>query len=184
MANRTFLLSTDSSSKPSAERDRIEILCAVSYRIAVFWYLLFDRSSLINAVADTKDGGKVEYPYLTQPGPEAIAHAKNRWPVLRNAIGPRYDDVFATWLRFVEQRSQGFLQCETLELWWMYDDTPSFRRHIELSLGALSEPQTLSPSAAWRELLSQVDCRHGNGLSPEEVATFCGYSWQLPVPWE
>src|SRR5262245_21077990 len=138
MASRTFLLSTDSPTKPSAEKDRIEILCAVSYRIAVFWYLLFEPLSLTNAVADTEDGGKVEYPYLTRLGSEAVVHAKYRWPGLRKAIGRRYDDLFATWLRFVEERSQGFLQCETLELWWMYDDRPSFRRYIELPLRALS----------------------------------------------
>jgi len=182
MSNRTFLLSTNSAAR-AAEGVHDEILCAASYMIPVFWYMLFDHASVTYAAADTEDGGKVEYPYLSKAGPDAISLAQSRWSVVRQAIGPQHDTAFQTWLNFVAPKSRGYLQCETGELWMMFDDTPKFLRHVELCLSAFSEAPPIVQSAAWQELLGQANAWDG-GVSPAGRFSFCGYAWETQVPWE
>jgi hypothetical protein len=183
MANRTFLLSTDLPTKP-ADGARVDILCAASYMIPLFWYMLFDQSSIISASAATEDGKEVEYPYLSRSGNEAISAALARWPAVRAVVGPEHEPLFYTWHSFVEPRSKGFLQCETVELWMMFDDTASFVRHVELCLQALTQPIGSGLSPAWRELLGQANVLNGEAVSPPGSYSFCGYDWVHPVPWE
>lgn len=183
MANRTFLLSTNSLERP-AESERNEVLCAASYMIPIFWYMLFDRASVITVAADTEDGEKVEYPYLSKAGADAILLAKSRWNDVRHAIGPDHEAIFQTWLNFVTPKSQGYLQCETAELWMMFDDTPTFLLHIELCLNAFSEALPIVRSAAWQELFGQANAWNGAKVSPAGTFSFCGYAWDVAVPWE
>jgi hypothetical protein len=183
MANRTFLLSNDSPGRP-AEGDRNEILCAASYMIPVFWYMLFDRASVINVEVDAEDGRKVEYPYLSKPGADAISLVNSRWNAVKRAIGHEHDALFQTWLSYVTPKSQGYLQCETGELWMMFDDTPTFLRHVELCMSAFSEALPIGQSAAWQELLGQANAWDGAKLSPADTFSFCGYAWVAEVPWE
>jgi len=183
MANRTFLLSTDLSKRP-AEGDRNDILCAASYMIPVFWYMLFDQESVVNVTADAEDGGKVEYPYLSKAGPDAISLANSRWNVVRRAIGSEHDALFQTWLNYVTLKSQGYLQCETGELWMMFDDTPTFLRHVELCMSSYADALPIAQSAAWQELLGQANAWDGAKVSPAGTFSFCGYAWDVKVPWE
>ncbi len=183
MANRTFLLSTDSPAKPE-NGVRIEILCAASYMIPVFWYMLFDRSSVITVVADAEDGGKLEYPYFTRLGFEAVAAATSHWSNVRRAIGSKHDGLFEMWINYLTHKSQGYLQCETAELWMMFDDTPSFLHHVELCMTALSESRPAGESVAWQELLVQANAWDGKEVSPAGSFSFCGYEWEAKVPWE
>lgn len=184
MANRTFLISTDMAAKPLDGQDRIEILCAASYMIPVFWYMLFDHSSIIAASADTEDGEKVEYPYLSRRAADAIAVAKTRWPALRQSLGLQYDKLFETWMGFVEKKSDGFLQCETVELWMMFDDTTSFRDHVGKCLDVFDRSSPDVKSAEWQELLGQANALNGGTVAPAGDFSFCGYGWDVPVPWE
>lgn len=184
MANRTFLISTDVASKPIDGQDRIEIQCAASYMIPAFWYMLFDRSSVITANADTEDGGKVDYPYLSRRATEAIAAAKARWPSFRQSLGTQYENLFETWMGFVEKKSTGFLQCETVEFWMMFDDTPSFESHLGQCLSAFDANPPLVQSAGWQELLNQANAWDGKTVAPAGDFSFCGYGWDNPVPWE
>jgi hypothetical protein len=151
--------------------------------IPVFWYMLFDRASVINVTADTEDGGKVEYPYLSKAGADAISLANSRWTAVRQAIGSEHDALFQTWLNYVASKSQGFLHCETAELWMMFDDTPTFLRHVELCMNAFSEELPAAQSAAWQELLGQANAWDGK-VSPAGTFSFCGYGWDVSVPWE
>ncbi|MFM9962650.1 MAG: hypothetical protein ACKV2Q_15675 [Planctomycetaceae bacterium] len=184
MANRTFLISTDVAAKPIDGQDRIEIQCAASYMIPVFWDTLFDRSSVITTSADTEDGEKVEYPYLSRRAADAIAAAKTRWPALRQSLGFQYDKLFETWMGFVEQKSDGFLQCETVELWMMFDNTPSFQSHLEQCLGVFDTDPPDVQSAGWLELLGQANALNDKRVAPAGEFSFCGYGWDVPVPWE
>lgn len=183
MANRTFLLSTDVPGRP-VEGNRCDVLCAASYMIPVFWYMLFDQASVIIVSAETDDNVKVEFPYLSKAGPAAIALARSRWEVVREVVGAEYDSLFETWLSYVAPKARGYLHCETGELWAMFDDTPSFLRHLYLCFGALARAQPVAQSAPWQELLGQANAWDGTAVAPAGAFSFCGYSWDGEVPWE
>jgi len=184
LANHTFLLTTNSRTKPPESAADVQILCAGSYMIPVFWYMLFERSSLIDATAEEEDGGTVEYPYLSRPSAEALAAARSRWPAVRQVIGREFKDLFQTWLGFVEENAAEYLQCETVELWMMDADTPGFVREVETCLRAFTELPSLKDSAAWKGLLAQANACNDKGVAPAGNFSFCGFAWELETPWK
>lgn len=185
MANRTFLISADSPTKPK-EGERFEIICAASYMIPLFWHMLFDRTSIVRA-SDTIEGGETvdSYPCYSSKVSEAVARALNRWPLVEKVIGPKYIELFKTWLNHVESKSRGFLHCETYEFGQMFELTSTFERHLDLCENALSDSNPVAESEAWQELLGQANVGwDGTQVNPAGTFSFAGYAWESLVPWE
>ncbi len=106
MGNETYLISTATPSRPPfdtwvAGRGGERLLTAKS-SIPVFWYMPFDRDSLILAKGLAESGEVMPYTALCNVTSEALVLARSRWPRVRAVLGTGTDDLFERWIDFVE----------------------------------------------------------------------------------
>ena len=193
MANRTYLIQSDAAAPGGYdfEKDFLpekDILAASKYSIPVFWYALFDSSSVITKPAMTTDGSTVSYPYLVT----TIAAAKARFaerraymqPLMPQTVASLFDD-FARLLDTVET---SHIHLETYELWMM--DEENFPAHLEACLRAFElpgrgvAPTKLTSTPEWQDLFGQVYIDADDIAGSVEPHLLTGSSWVRPVTWK
>lgn len=184
MANRTFLITTPGEDKPVEEVETTTILCAASYMIPVYWYMLFDAASVKYGAVTTEDGWRRMYPYLSGRTDQVVARARGRLDHVVQTIGASQTTLFETWANYIASTSQAHVHVETLELWAMFDDTPSLEKHLATCLAAFDSTRPVEQSPEWQELLGQANAWDGKAVSPAGAFSLCGYSWDAKVPWE
>ena len=91
MSNRAYLASVDKRPCPMEEIPDGQSLCESKYSIPLFWYMLFDRESIVNSQerVDRGEGGEeiVHYPVMSARAEDALGLARSRWPAVQSAIG-------------------------------------------------------------------------------------------------
>jgi hypothetical protein len=112
MANRAFLVQADGPPSPTDAVQEEKILCAASYTIPVFWFMLFDANSIMELEAPTEDDGVIRYHCLFAPREHALHIAQSRWPTVQNAIGPSYETLFKTFYEFIKAAPDRYVHCE------------------------------------------------------------------------
>jgi hypothetical protein len=123
MSNNTYLLMTRGPDKPRYGKDSASRgLLVASTSIPVFWYMLFDETSLV--LGPGKDELESPYHHLTTETAEGLARAERRWPTASAVIGSQLASLFQTWLFFVREHALKYIHCETAEGSWMFD-TPN-----------------------------------------------------------
>jgi hypothetical protein len=94
VSNDTYLLSTESPTKPAFDRQRPSRLLQACYSILLFWYALFDESSIVDAT----DEDRPRYPALTKATKPAILRACSRWPGMAVVLGEEFEPLFASFV--------------------------------------------------------------------------------------
>lgn len=193
MANRSFLVRVDQRPCPMDRVKEDQVLCAASYTIPVFWFMLFDSGSIVETQArDEDEAGVVEYPCLSAVTEEALQLAYSRWAVVEKAIGPTYKPLFRTFCEFIKAVSGGYVQCETAELWMMEADTDAFLSYLHERLSAFDEPLyqragffglRKAISKSWNALLMESNAVSNKRIASAKPESLCGYGWVREVPW-
>lgn len=189
MSNHTSLITTAEPTKPPRGKrlTKHSLLIAAS-SIPVFWYMLFDKTSLV--LGPTKNDSESAYLYLTTTAADGLARADRRWRTASAIIGSHLVPLFQTWLSFVREHSLGYLHCETVEWSWMFDTHEAFEEELRTCLRAVGHSlkqarhESRGPAAEWRHLLGQahVGSHHGD-LDPLGNLSYCGFSANAEVPW-
>jgi hypothetical protein len=188
MSNNTYLLTTAAPDKPRyGDGSESHGLLVASTSIPVFWYMLFNETSLV--LGPGKDESKSPYLHLTTLTTEGLARAQGRWPTASAVIGSQLAPLFQTWLSFVREHALGYVHCETAEWSWMFDTPEAFEAELRTCLHAVGLP----PDPSWREerlppewnhLLGQAHVGFGRqGLEPLGNLSYCGGSFGLEAPW-
>lgn len=151
--------------------------------IPVYWYSLFDSESIIEAV-ETAENETFRYPYLSKPTDKALELSRSRIPSMRELFGSAFNVTYEVWFDFLAKNSQGYLQCETFELWAMFDDKNPFDSHLRKCLAAFASKLTMPLNESWAELVGQANAYDGKRIEIAGSFSLCGYSWEQPVPWE
>ncbi len=191
MANRTYLSCTDAPPR-YVELDGKKVSCAASYMVPVFWYMLFDESSLVPASTPCDgDDPDFEYDRLVTARQEGIRLARSRVDALKGLFGEAICEPFDTFVSFLESQPGETLVVETCEL-AMMDEIPTkysaearrcmaaFSQSPIVEKGFFKKKTRVNPN--WLALLGQANIE-SMSESPA-VENLCGYSWETPVPWE
>jgi hypothetical protein len=186
MSNNTYLLTTKGPDKPRYGKDSATRgLLVASTSIPVFWYMLFDETSLVLGPARNKS--ESPYHHLTTATAEGLARAESHWPAVSTVIGSKLASLFQTWLSFVREHALKYIHCETAEWSWMFDTPEAFEKELRACLRAVKRRRPKSDRglpAAWIHLLGQahVGFRRGKPY-PLGNLSYCGGSFGLEVPW-
>jgi hypothetical protein len=186
MANRTFLIQSDSQAPIPRNGAPTSALAAGSISIPVYWYSLFDESCVVANEVTLHDGRIEPYPYLVTPVSDARRRLSLRRSVLDRFIAESSKIVTEKWVQFVNSIDHPFLHLDAAEL-WMLIGPDHFRSHIRNCLQAYDQPLATGrpeENDLWWEMLdaAQIDV---NGLGDTIAAhKLAGYSWgEQPVPW-
>ena len=188
MSNDTFLCTSANETKPLYGQCPLEgQLLMASVSIPVFWYMLFDGTSL--TLGPTVDGSQ-EYLQLSTPTTEGLTRAEQRWETTSHVFGRQLKGLFQTWLGFVRDRAEAYIHCETAEWSWMFGSSDEFKDELETCLAAFEHiPQRECKGIAlnewWDRLLGQaaVVVDEQSRLEPHGNLSYCGYAWNAEVPW-
>ncbi|MEZ6069179.1 MAG: hypothetical protein R3C10_02675 [Pirellulales bacterium] len=192
MANRVFLLASDRLTLSYQEADDDEVVCASSYMLPLYWMMLFDGDSIVEAEVVDEDGMPISYPRLVAPAEKALPLARTRWSSLESIIGESHKRSFSQFIQYLEGRSGEFVQVETYELWMMYEEGEFLPLLGEMLNAFNSDPLAVRGwfkrkwvSSTWEKFLSHViTFKTLDNLQDIETYRLCGYSWIQPVPWE
>jgi hypothetical protein len=187
MGNETYLISTATLSKPPFDPyvsgRRRELLLAAKNSIPLFWYMLFDRESLVPSEGLAESGGARPYLALSDSTARALGLARSRWPFVRVVLGTQTDDLFARWTGFVERYAADFVHCETWEWSWLFETPRAFRSHLRACLAAFDHVPRIREGRPvlnrwWRELLGQCGAvdREDN-IRPLGDFSYCGVTY-------
>jgi hypothetical protein len=188
MANYTYLIQSASATPADYDPDK-DILAASKYSIPVFWYALFDQSSLTTKPAEMEDGPAIPYPFLVTTTAAAKARFATRRIFMQAFMEPNMAAIFDGFAKLLDSVEHSHIHLETLEL-WMMDEPEVFQPHLETCLRAFELPErgvapaVLPLKPEWRELFGQVQ------LDPDDIAgstqsyMLTGLSWVRPVPWK
>src|SRR5687768_7705932 len=155
MANRTYLIQSASAAPADYDPDK-DILAASNYSIPVFWYALFDGSSVVAKPAEMEDGPAIPYPFLATTTSKATARFADRRAFMQAFLPQTVASVFDDFARLLDTVETSHIHLETVEL-WMMDDPEKFQPHVEACLRAFELPRHGVASAAlpstpeWRE---------------------------------
>lgn len=193
MANRTYLVRVDGLPCYKDDIQEEQYLCAASYCIPVFWNMLFGRNSVVESRELSDEEEPIPYPVLSAPAEDALCLAESRWPAVQNAIGQAYEPLFRTFCKFIQTIPGQFIQCETLELWWMSEpDREAFLSDLIAPFSAFDAPlydpkriPGLPPqvSKPWADLLCRSQAIVGNRIKPCTPESLCGYACSGSLPW-
>lgn len=179
MANCAQLLATNAKPNSDHQPAKNELICEAAYSVPVFWLMLFDEESIIRFEPEPVQDRDFYVSALCRRGPDAIATAKSRWPIVGAALGQKYIPIFKSWLNHVVSRRPRYLLCLMHELEQL--GTP-----VTIALNAFSDPRSPRESEAWQTLLLELS-GGWDRERPEElegVHTLCGYTWDGLGPWE
>lgn len=190
MANRSYLICTSSNySYDSLNQD--QVLCAASYMIPIFWYMLFEEKDLHLASVPCDAGEpNFEYSILSASKVKALSLAKSRLPKVIQLFGEKISEVFYVWLSHIEGISETTIVLETCEL-AMMSDLAAYKNEVEQHISAFyanpistqgffKTKDTLNLN--WKSMLEQAEI--SNTATMPDVYKLCGYSWVKDVPWE
>ncbi len=188
MSNNTYLVTTATPDKPRYGDDSASRgLLVASTSIPVFWYMLFDETSLV--LGPGKDESESPYLHLTTATTEGLARAERRWPTASAVIGSHLEPLFQTWLSFIREHALEYMHCETAEWSWMFDSPEDFEEELRTCLHAVGLPPDPSwrdegLASEWNHLLGQAHVGFGRGgWEPLGNLSYCGGSFSLEVPW-
>jgi hypothetical protein len=185
MANRTFLIQSSTAAPFEYDESSPDVLAAANNCIPVYWYSLFDTSSLAENSVPMQDGSRMSYPCLVTSTSEAQGRCRGRKPLLEQLTPPSHTPVLDAWLRFVEAIEMPYLHVNTAEFCMMADGCGD---HLQTCLEAFETPMAaeaaFSASPAWVEMLDVAQ------IDPDDLAAtvagykLAGYQWARPVPWD
>ena len=187
MANRTYLIQSASAVPADYDPDR-DILAASNYSIPVFWYALFDASSVVAKRAEMDDGSAVSYPFLVTTTTAAQARFAERRAFMQ-AFLTSVASAFDGFAKLLDTVETSHIHLETVEL-WMMDEPERFQSHVEACLRAFELPKrgvapaALSSTPEWRELFDQVQIDADDVAGSVEPYMLTGCGWVRPVPWK
>jgi len=185
MANRLYLVPTNAPSIglfDPATMHQTDILSAASYFIPVFWFALFDETSLVDRVSRYGDGRPFSYPVLFDDSHVAVERASRRARLLGSVLPPAYESLYWTFLNLVSNDPHTHIWIDTREMWDL--NTPDgFLALLKAALAAFaSNPvEAGAPRDIWQPVFRQA------GISDDASITkykLVGGSWERPVPWE
>lgn len=162
------------------------LMAAVS--IPVFWYMLYDESSL--AFGPDKENPNQPYHYLTTPTVDGLNRAEARWPAVSRVVGRQITALFQTWLAFVREKADAYIHCETYELFGMTGDHNAFEMELRTCLAAFDHVPERTENRVnlnnwWKRLLGQANVSTGykGSLEPVGNHSYCGSSCHYDVSW-
>jgi hypothetical protein len=189
LSNQTFLYSTTGPEKPlfgacpAAGR-----LLMAEISIPVFWYMLYDESSLV--LGPQKDRADRQYLHLTTPTTEGLARAEGRWPEVSRVLGGRpVTALFQAWMAFLRAKANAHVHCETIEWFWMFDSHDAFEEQLRTCLAAFDHIPKVKKTGVelnewWGTLLAQAHVgTRGGRLNPLGNLSYCGFAYHHAVPW-
>jgi hypothetical protein len=188
MANRTYLIQSVSAAPADYDPDK-DILAASNYSIPVFWYALFDGSSIVAKPAEMEGATATPYPFLATTTAAAKARFADRRAFMQAFLPQRIDSAFDEFARLLDTVETSHIHLETVEL-WMMDEPEKFQPHVEACLRAFELPKRGVVSAAlpgtpeWRELFDQVQIDASDIAGSIEPYMLTGCSWVRPVTWK
>ena len=184
MGNETFLLSTSSPSKPRAGTSesgrRGPLLLTAQNSIPLFWYMLFDRESIIPSEGAAESGAALKYHALSTPTEQGLSLARSRWPRVRLVLGTGTDPLFELWSAFLGEHASPYIHCETWEWSWLFPSTRAFRSHLRTCVEAFDHVPSVRKGRPrlnewWRELLGQCESVDGvDHIHPLGDFSYCG----------
>lgn len=186
MGNRTYLIQASVAEPFQYDDSSPDVLAAAENCIPVFWYSLFDQSSIVENTVPLSDGQTMSYPCLVTSTVEAQGWCHERRPLLEQVTPPSHLPVLEAWLRFIETIQSAFVHLETAEFCMMADDNEEyFRSCLRAYEEPLPEGASLGSSPDWAGMLdvAQIDPDDLDGTV--EWHKLAGFSWNSrKVPWE
>ena len=188
MANRTYLIQSASATPAAYDSDK-DILAASNYSIPVFWYALFNASSVVAKPAEMEDGTAIPYPFLVTTTAAAKARFAERRALMQAFLAQSIASVVADFARLLDTVETSHIHLETVEL-WMMDEPERFQPHVEACLRAFDLPvggvaaNVLLSTPEWKELLDQVQIDTEDVAGTVKPYMLTGSSWVRPVPWK
>jgi hypothetical protein len=187
MGNDTYLITTATPSKPSCDDrydgHRVDLLLAAKTSVPLFWFMLFQKESLVPAEGFAESGAAMPYIALSNSTAAALALARSRWPRVRMVLGAGTDDLFERWAGFVERHAAPFIHCETWELSWLTTTPRAFRSHLGTCVAAFDHVPRLQKGRPrlnrwWRELLGQCAALdREDQVRPLGDFSYCGVTY-------
>jgi hypothetical protein len=191
MANRTYLICTDTPSK-YRDLDGKNVSCAASYMVPVFWYMLFDEDNITSTSTPCDDDEPdFKYDWLITNKDGGIQLAKSRVDALINVFGDSIVEPFNTFIAFLESLKGVNLVVDTWELVIMDEKPSKYTKEAKQCISAFSQlpiidrgffKKEIQVNKNWALLLSQADI-YSMAETPS-VDKLCGYSWESSVPWK
>jgi hypothetical protein len=188
MANRAYLIQSDSPAPADYDPDT-DILAASKYSIPVFWYALFDESSVLAKPAEMEYGTSIPYPFLATTTAAAKSRFAGRRVFMQLLLPQSVAAVFEDFARLLDAVETSHIHLETLEL-WMMDEPEKFQPHVEACLRAFELPKhgvassVLPATPEWRELFDQAQIDASNIAGTVKPYMLTGSSWARPVTWK
>jgi len=181
MGSETFLISTSTPAMPPfGAWSASEELLTAKNSIPLFWYMLFDRASVVPAEELDDSGEATKYLALSDSTARALALAQSRWTHVRVALGTDKDNLFARWADFVGRHASDFIHCETWDWCLVYKTPRDFRSHLMVCIDAFDHVPRLRKGQPalnrwWRALLGQCGAFYcDERVRPIGDFSYCG----------
>ena len=188
MANRTYLIQSASGVPADYDSDK-DILAASNYSIPIFWYALFDGSSVVAKPAKMDDGTAISYPFLVTTTASAKVRFADRRVFMQTLLPQAVASAFDDFARLLDTVETSHIHLETVEL-WMMDEPEKFQPHVEACLRAFElsahgvAAGALLGTPEWKELFDQVQIDTDDVASTVKPHMLTGSSWVRPVTWK
>src|SRR5262245_34145788 len=112
MANRTFLIQADSGDPVIREAAPRVALAAGSNSIPLFWFSLFDSSSIVSNVARFHDGTTETYLYLATSAEKAHSRSSYAREILTRITPKDHIGLVDNWLQFIRDVERPFIHLD------------------------------------------------------------------------
>src|SRR5689334_16906129 len=111
MSNEAYLTWGASPVKPGTPDDDLpSSVLHASYSVPLFWYALFDETSLVEVAS-----GEARYPALCAPTKEAVLRTCERWGRIRGLFEEDFEPQLVAWVDFLERKAEAHVICKTRE---------------------------------------------------------------------
>jgi|SRR5450756_778157 len=159
MANRTYLIQTSTPVPVRYNPSSADVLADAKNCIPIYWYSLFDGSSIVQNSIEAGDGQTMIYPCFVMSTADARTRSQHRKKILQRITPDSHASVLAGWFRLLDGIQLPYVHLDTAEF-CMIDE--SFNEHLVTSLLAFDSLEPSAPfstSPAWREMLdvAQID---------------------------
>jgi hypothetical protein len=185
MGNRTYLIQASTPAPFEYDENSPNVLAAAKNCIPIYWYSLFEVSSMAANSVLCSDGSAFTYPCFVTPTSEARARCRARKQILERLTPSSHRSVLESWLSFLDLIELPFLHVNTAEFCMMDDDSDRLIRACLEAFDAPPRPQTsFGADPAWAQMLDVAQ------IDPDDLAgtvmshKLAGFQWIRPVPWD
>jgi hypothetical protein len=181
MANHTFLIQASAPAPFQYDDNSPHVLAAAKNCIPIYWYSLFEPSSMAPNSVPCNDGSTFTYPCFVTPTSEARARCRNRKQILERLTPSSHRSVLNAWLGFIEAIETPFLHVNTAEFCMMDD---GYEEHFRSCLESFDQPpESFGADHAWLEMLDMAQIDPDNLAGTVVGHRLAGFQWSRPVPW-